>query len=89
MPLPQRSKLTELIMQAELVLSISRRNTDIFGQINVITCQHGLLNIFIFPLLDNVTLAFAMEGKFGIDYTYEQVTNTIFGFLEKEIVTSH
>lgn len=84
-PLPQQKKLTELILQAELILSISRRNVDIFGQIRVTTCQHDILNVFVFALPDDATLAFAIEGKFGVDYDYEQITKSVFSFLEKSI----
>lgn len=83
--IPQQKKLAELILQAELVLSISRRNVDIFGQIRVTTCQHDILNIFIFPLPEDATLAFAIEGKFGIDYDYERMTKSVFNFLEKSV----
>jgi len=77
-PLPQQAKLSELILQAELVLSISRRNTDIFGDVNYATIQHALLNIFIFPLDQDITLAFAIEGRLGSDYHYEEIINGVF-----------
>ena len=76
-PLPQQSKLTELIVQAELVISISRRNTNIFGNVNYAMIQHSMLNIFLFPLDKDGTLAFAIEGLSGVDYHYEEIINRV------------
>lgn len=83
-PFPQKDKLSELILQAELVLNISKRNTDLFGQVKVAHVQHDILTIFIFPLPEDTTLSFAMQGTNGVDYKYEEVTRSIFAFLRTE-----
>jgi hypothetical protein len=80
-PLPQQGKLTELILQAELVLSISKRNTNIFGDVNYAMIQHSILNIFLFPLDQHGTLAFAVEGRAGIDYDHERMITSILKIL--------
>jgi hypothetical protein len=81
-PLPQQSKLSELIVQAELVLSISRRNTNIFGNVNYAMIQHSILNIFLFPLDQDSTLAFAVDGRSGIDYHHEEIINRVLTMLK-------
>lgn len=82
-PLPQRNKLTELIVQAELVLSLSRRNTDLFGEVKVAAIQHSILCIFIFPLDANTTLALATDGSAGKDY--EQLTKAVIELLKEKL----
>ena len=73
-PAPQKAKLGELILQAELVVSISKRNADLFGQVRVATVQHSLLTIFIFPLGHEITLAFALDGP---PTGYEKLTSAV------------
>ena len=73
-PSPQKAKLGELILQAELVVSISKRNADLFGQVRAAMIQHSLLTIFIFPLAHDITLAFALEGPPGEKRSYEKLT---------------
>jgi hypothetical protein len=87
MPLPQKDKLTELILQAELVVSISRRNADIFGEVKAAVIQHSLLTIFIMPLHQDITLAFAMEGAPAGDHSYEKLTASVAALIRKTDAT--
>jgi len=80
-PMPQKDKLTELIVQAELVLSISRRNTSIFGEVKVVSVQHSILTIFVLPVIGDVALAFAIHGSAGVDYDYEELTGRVNKFV--------
>ena len=77
MPMPQKEKLRELILQAELVVSISKRNADIFGEVKVATIQHGILAVFIFPLKDQSVVAFAVEGALCGDHSVEMLSSKV------------
>lgn len=78
MPMPEKSKLTELILQAELIVNISKRNSDIFGEVEVLFVQHRMLSVMVVPLSPEVTLALAVEGKVASDYEYADLTKEIF-----------
>ena len=88
-PMPQKDKLTELIVQAELVLSISRRNTSIFGEVKVVSVQHSILTIFVLPVIDDVALAFAIHGSAGVDYDYEELTGRVNKFVSDRVSSSN
>jgi hypothetical protein len=83
MPLPQKDKLTELILQAELVVNISRRNADIFGDVKAAVVQHSLLTIFIIPLRNEITIAFAVEGSPTGEHSYEKLTAAVATLIRK------
>ena len=82
-PAPHKKKLGELILQAELVVSISRKNQDLFGEVKVAAIQHSLLTIFIFPLRNDATLAFAMEGRPAGNHSYEKLTDSVAELIRK------
>lgn len=82
MPMPEKNKLTELILQAELIVNISKRNSDIFGQVEAILVQHSMLSVMVIPLSNEANLAFAAEGKMGRDYDYEDLTCKIFDLIK-------
>ena len=65
MPIPNKEKFGEMFLQAELMISISQKNADVFGKVEAVIIQHGILHVFVIPFADNTILALAIQPGYN------------------------